>query len=85
MVNDPEDNCSFCRLGRLCSGSRLMSDWAGDHKDKLVMEVSVANASDARLPKLPQPTVVKGEFDVAKDARKDLAPLLVNVNSRVSC
>lgn len=85
MVIVPEDKYSFCRCGRLCSGSRLMSDWAGDHKDKLVMEVSVANASDARLPKLSQPTVVKGEFDVAKDARKDLAPLLVDVNSRVSC
>ena len=85
MVIVPEDNYSFCTCGRLCSGSRLMSDWAGDHKDKLVMEVSVANASGARLPKLSQPTVVKGDLDVAKDARKDLAPLLVDVNSRVSC
>ncbi len=84
MVNDPEDKCSFCRLGRLCSGSRLMRDWAGDHKDKLVMEVSVISASGACLSKLPQPTVVTGDPDFAKVSRKDLAHLLAAVNSRVS-
>ena len=58
-MNDPKDKYSFCRCGRLCSGSRLISDWAGDHKDKLVMEVSVVSAASDCLSKLPQPTVVK--------------------------